>query len=126
MEDNYYELSDVWGKLRITQNAPDTLTIADCIEYVRDKCKHCYENDIKCDNCPYHKMMINHLKRREFARYVYKCLNEYGNCYISQTLPLTEEQVFDLKVYGFVVRAKKAELSGGQILEVVRRIENGK
>ena len=125
MIDNYYELSDIWGYLRFTQNN-DKLEIADCIEYVKNKCKHCYVNDIKCNNCEYHKLMKNHLKSRAFARYVYKNLNELGNCYIKQATPLTEEQIFDLKVFGFIVKTKPAVLSGGTIIEVVRRIENGK
>ena len=70
--------------------------------------------------------MENHLKSRAFARYVYKNLNELGNCYIKQATPLTEEQIFDLKVFGFIVKTKPAVLSGGTIIEVARRIENGK
>lgn len=103
MNTEYWDLNDLWGYLRF-QARNDNIkveTVADTIDYLRDKCKHCYNNEHLCSECKLHNLMKNHVKARMFPRWVYKNLKEYGNCYFNQSKLLTKEQLFDLKVFGF-------------------------
>lgn len=114
-----YDLNDIRYFLKI-EKKQKRATTADAIEYVRNHCKNCYAERVKCKKCDYHNLMENHIKKRLFEPFVYRNLHEYGNCYIAQSVPLSEEQIFDLKVFGFPkVEFRKSSI-GGLIISVVR------
>lgn len=112
-----YDLNDI--RFHLLMNEHTDASTPSAIEYVRKMCKRCYVETRKCKRCELHDLMLAHVKTKLFQPYVYRNLRDYGNCYISQTSKLTEEQIFDLKVFGFPnIKVEKAKLTGGQIISV--------
>ncbi len=118
----YLSLGEVCYDLRINHNLPET-TIADTIDYVRNTCKNCSELTAKCEKCSFHKLMKEHCKERMFQRWIYKNLRDTGTCFINQDFDLTEEQLFDLKVFGFTKIETKKASCGGLIIKVLEKRE---
>ena len=114
-----YDINEVRYYLTMQNN--EKVSTADAIEYVRNICKKCFCEKSKCKRCELHELMEFHVKKKMFEPFVYRNLAEYGNCYISQCNKLSEEQVFDLKVFGFPnVTWSKAKNAGGLIIKVIK------
>lgn len=114
-----YDLNEV--RFYLTTQGNEKATTADAIEYVRSICKKCYVEKSKCKRCELHELMNFHVKKKLFKPFVYRNLAEYGNCYINRCVKLSDEQIFDLKVFGFPnITYSKGKNSGGIIIKVIK------
>lgn len=114
--DNYYEQFDIAFHLKFNLNQDNSFQSVR--HYVLSKCRNCYIDSKKCKHCCLHKMYERFDKERLFSKYIYKCLKEYGNVYISQkSTKLSTEQIKDLERMGFENARIETSENGNNILK---------